>query len=98
MSWLFSNDLDEVIGSPSSTPFNFVYLEKATSEMIPSGQDDMALNLDICDRIRSKQVPPRNAMRALKKRITHKNPNVVLLAARVHFRRMVMFCSCRMFV
>jgi growth factor-regulated tyrosine kinase substrate len=61
-------------------------IEKATSEMIPAGQEDMALNLDICDRIRGKQVPPKDAMRSLKKRISHRNPNVQLLALKVRQR------------
>ncbi|CAO1637942.1 unnamed protein product [Parajaminaea phylloscopi] len=53
---------------------------KATSELLPAGQEDIALNLEICDHVRSKQVPAKQAMQTIKKRISDTNPNVVLLA------------------
>lgn len=58
-----ANPLDELV-------------DRATSEYLPAGQDDLMLTLEICDRIRSKQISGREAIRSLKRRIAHRNPNV----------------------
>ncbi|KAJ1966686.1 Vacuolar protein-sorting-associated protein 27 [Dispira parvispora] len=56
------------------------YIEKATAETIPRGQEDYGTCLEICDQIRSKQMPAKDAAKALRRRIGHRNPNVQLLA------------------
>jgi growth factor-regulated tyrosine kinase substrate len=68
-----------IFGSWGSDPFGEL-VEKATSELLPAGQEDIALNLEICDQVRAKTVPAKQAMQTLKRRLDHKNPNVVLLA------------------
>lgn len=52
---------------------------EATSEAIPNGELDIAVGLEITDIIRSKKVPPKQAMRSLKKRLTkiYANPNLL---------------------
>lgn len=57
--------------------------ERATSESIPVGSDDIMLNLEVADKIKGKEVAPDKAMRAIKGRLEHKNPNVQLLALKV---------------
>ncbi|RCH97389.1 Vacuolar protein-sorting-associated protein 27 [Rhizopus stolonifer] len=63
--WWYPNAFDELV-------------EKATSELLPAGQVDLALHLEISDQIRSKRVSSKDAMRSLKQRLSHKNPNVIL--------------------
>nr|KAJ3420661.1 Vacuolar protein-sorting-associated protein 27 [Polyrhizophydium stewartii] len=65
-----------------SNPFDEL-VDRATSENFPVGTEDIALNLEIADKIKGKEVPAKTAIAALKRRINHKNPNVQLLALKL---------------
>lgn len=54
-------------------------VEQATSPNLPAGHEDIALNLDICDEVRSRQVQPQHAINVLRARLEHDNPVVQLL-------------------
>ncbi len=65
MSFLFSNPFDDLV-------------DKATSEDLVIGNTDLTLSFQVADQIRSKSVSPQQAIKTFKKRLAHKNPNVVL--------------------
>lgn len=69
--------------SGTSVPIGDLELKigEATSESIPNGDIDLVIALEITDLIRSKKIPPKQCMRALKKRLTltSSNPNLVKL-------------------
>lgn len=69
MSWFGSDPVAELEAK----------IDEATSESIPNGELDIAVGLEVTDLIRSKNVPPKQAMRSLKKRLTkvHANPNLL---------------------
>lgn len=94
MSWWSSGAntaLDEQIEKATSSslyvsrspPPQHSLLDTAVVLTLRSHSEDIALNLEISDVIRSKTVPPKEAMRSLKKRINHKNPNTQLSALSV---------------
>ncbi|RKP39376.1 hypothetical protein BJ085DRAFT_9741, partial [Dimargaris cristalligena] len=45
--------------------------------------EDYGIILEICDQVRSKQMPARDVARSIRRRIAHKNPNVQILALKL---------------
>ncbi|XP_055009050.1 target of Myb protein 1 [Boleophthalmus pectinirostris] len=69
------------LGNPFSTPVGQL-IEKATSSSLPS--EDWALNMEICDVVNTAEEGPRDAVRAVKKRIVgNKNFKEVMMTLTV---------------
>ena len=58
-------------------------IDRATSENLPQGDEDVALNLEISDLIKSKAFSAKDAIRLIKRKINASNPNVQLLALKL---------------
>ncbi|XP_040830458.1 TOM1-like protein 2 isoform X8 [Ochotona curzoniae] len=73
--------MEFLLGNPFSTPVGQC-LEKATDGSLPS--EDWTLNMEICDIINETEEGPRDAIRALKKRLNgNRNYREVMLALTV---------------
>uniref|UniRef100_A0A672H070 Target of myb1 membrane trafficking protein n=1 Tax=Salarias fasciatus TaxID=181472 RepID=A0A672H070_SALFA len=73
--------MEFLMGNPFSTPVGQL-IERATSASLPS--DDWELNMEICDMVNSSEEGPRDAVRAIKKRIVgNKNFKEVMLTLTV---------------
>jgi growth factor-regulated tyrosine kinase substrate len=87
MSWWSSSAntaLDEQIEKATSSSLYVAnQLSSQKHQLTRRNSEDIALNLEISDVIRSKTVAPKEAMRSLKRRIGNKNPNTQLSALNV---------------
>uniref|UniRef100_A0A803TPX0 VHS domain-containing protein n=1 Tax=Anolis carolinensis TaxID=28377 RepID=A0A803TPX0_ANOCA len=73
--------MEFLLGNPFSTPVG-QNLEKATDGSLQS--EDWTLNMEICDIINETEEGPKDAIRALKKRLNgNKNYREVMLALTV---------------
>uniref|UniRef100_A0A3P9MKH0 VHS domain-containing protein n=1 Tax=Oryzias latipes TaxID=8090 RepID=A0A3P9MKH0_ORYLA len=75
--------MDFLIGNPFSTPVG-QRIERATSGSLQA--EDWGLNLEICDIINETDEGPKDAVKAIKKRIVgNKNFREIMLALTVSF-------------
>ncbi|KAG8377099.1 hypothetical protein BUALT_Bualt09G0133300 [Buddleja alternifolia] len=72
------SSMASISSSSSSSSSATVRVEKATSEFLIG--PDWTMNIDICDTLNSNQMLAKDVVKALKKRLLHKNPKVQLLA------------------
>ncbi|XP_008283841.1 target of Myb1 membrane trafficking protein [Stegastes partitus] len=69
--------MEFLMGNPFATPVG-QKIERATGSSLPS--EDWALNMEICDTVNSSEEGPRDAVRAIKKRVVgNKNFKEVML-------------------
>ncbi|MEQ2291379.1 E3 ubiquitin-protein ligase tom1 [Ameca splendens] len=73
--------MEFLLGNPFSSPVG-QRIERATNSSLPS--EDWELNMEICDIVNSSEEGPRDAVRAIKKRIVaNKNFKEIMLALTV---------------
>ena len=80
-----SSQIEEQVQKATESSLYETASFNASSYMLSrfASREDIALNLEISDVIRSKTVNAKEAMRSLKRRIGHKNPNIQLSALNV---------------
>lgn len=83
--WASNSALDGQIETATSSSLQVKLRELPEALIDYLYREDIALNLEISDIIRSKTVQPKEAMRSLKKRIGSKNPNFQLSALNVGY-------------
>lgn len=67
-----------MLSSSYSSSSATIRVEKATSDLLMG--PDWTLNMDICDSINANHWEAKDAVKAVKKRLQHRNPKVQLLA------------------
>ena len=60
-----------------------INIDKATHENTPIGTENMMEWIQIADQIKSKSINAKVALKSIKARLSHKNPNVQLMSLKV---------------